>query len=108
MALVNAYGGLRIYIPCENRVRSTHPYAQIIGTKNLKRLSRAYGCVHFQLPRATRALLALRNHVIVTAYASKSARQLAIEFDLTEDQIRRIIQKAGATQSQAKQQISLF
>lgn len=110
MAFVRHAGGLRIYIPTPERVTDDHTYAQVIGTANLRKLAEVYGHEsHFQLPKAERALLAVRNARIAAAYSThKTARELAVEYHLTESQIVRIVAAAGATAPVDRRQGALF
>ncbi|MCD6663470.1 MAG: hypothetical protein LT082_08730 [Comamonas sp.] len=108
--LVHAYGGLRIYIPTPARVRQDHPIAKLIGADRLAALAEVYGAeAHFPLPKAERALLAVRNARIVQAYTThKTARELAAEYQLTERQIERIVAAAGAAAPVDRSQATLF
>lgn len=110
LALVQVYGGLRIYIPTPARARPDHPIAKIIGHDNLLALANMYEAeAHFLLPKATHALLALRNARITTAYATvKTVRDLAIEYGLTERQIERIVAAAGVKAPVDRRQAKLF
>lgn len=110
MALVRVYGGLRLYIPTEQRVHPDHPIAQLIGEPALRRLAAHYGGLpHFALPKAERALIATRNARIAAAYAAdKTVRQLAIEHCLTERQVERIIAASGVQAPAQRRQTSLF
>lgn len=96
LALVNRWGGLRIYVPTPDRCTVEHPMAQVIGLDKLLVLAEEYGGnEHRQLPKARKALLALRNARIVAARGQKSARDLAMEHGLTEGQIIRVWAAAG-------------
>jgi hypothetical protein len=99
MALVQVYGGLRIFIPSPAYVSADHPIAKIIGVDKLMALSNTYGQEdHFPLPMAMHALKALRNQAIAHDYRyGKSARELAIEYGMSEKTIQRITSKMGAT-----------
>lgn len=110
MDFVHAYGGLRIYIPTPERCHADHPYAQVIGQDNLRRLAQVYGQEdHFPLPKAEAALLAVRNSRIAHAYGHhKTARELAAEYRLTERQIERIVAAAGVTAPVDRRQATLF
>ena len=110
MALVQRFGGLRIFIPTTDRVTADHQFAQIIGTDNLAKLADAYGGLeHFQLPKAEKALLAVRNARIAADYrTTKTARQLAAEHRLTEGQVVRILSAQGATAPTDRRQAPLF
>lgn len=90
MLLVERFGGLRIYVPLNPS--ADHHFAQLIGLDNLRKLSQVYGREdHFELPKAERALIALRNAKIKADYGPKSIRQLAAEHSLTERHITRIV-----------------
>jgi Mor family transcriptional regulator len=109
MALVERFGGLRIYVPTPERATAEHPYAALIGIDNLLKLAHDYGGLpHFQLPKAERALKAIRNAKIVEDYAHKSARQLAAEHRLTESQVGRILATSGVTAAPDRRQGGLF
>lgn len=90
MLLVERFGGLRIYIPL--KPTADHHFAQLIGLDNLRKLSEVYGREdHFELPKAERALLAIRNAKMKAEHGPKSIRQLAAEHRLTERQVTRIV-----------------
>ena len=110
MALVRHTGGLRIYIPTPDRVTPDHPFAHVMGLENLLKLAEAYGGEsHFQLPKAERALIQVRNARIAEAYRThKTARELACEYHLTESQIVRIVAAMGATAPVDRRQAVLF
>lgn len=107
---VEAYGGLRIYVPAPKNCTPDHPYSKIIGIDNLRKLATVY-CQedHFQLPRGTHALLDARNKAIAHAYSThKTARELAVQYKLTETQIGRIIGRLGAKPPRDRRQATLF
>jgi Mor family transcriptional regulator len=108
--LVRVYGGLRIYIPTPERVHSDHQLAKIIGVDRLMTLAKVYGGEdHFTLPKAERAILALRNARIAHAYGHhKTVRELAMEHRLTERQIERIVAAAGVSAPADRRQSTLF
>jgi Mor transcription activator family len=93
LALAERYGGLRIYVP--QNPTPEHQYAQVIGYDNLVALAAVYGGeAHFQLPKAHRALRALRDAKIRSEYGPKSLRQLAADYHLTERHVSRIASDA--------------
>lgn len=111
MALVRAVGGLRVYFPTPERVTPEHPYAALIGFENLLKIAHTEyaGMEHIQLPKAERALKAVRNARIAADYAgSKTARELATEHGLTESQIARIVASMGVTAPPDRRQRALF
>lgn len=104
MALVERFGGLRIYIPANPG--PDHQLSQLIGYENLQNLSKEYGTgERLDLPKAERALTGLRNAKIIAQYGPKSMRTLAAEHHLTERQITRIL---AAAQAQNDSQTDLF
>lgn len=110
MALVRVYGGVRVYFPTVDRATPDHPYAAIIGLDKLLKLSEEYGGLpHFQLPKAERALLAVRNARIAADYSTdKTARKIAAEYGLTEGQVVRIVAALGARPPPDRRQRPLF
>lgn len=110
MALVQKWGGLRVYFPTPERVTEEHPYAVVIGTNALVKLAEEYGGLpHFQLPKAERALQAVRNARIAAEYATnKTAREIAAEYGLTEGQVVRIVASMGVTAPLDRRQRALF
>lgn len=94
MLLVERFGGLRIYIPANPT--QDHPFAELIGYENLAALSSEYGIdgtgLRFELPRAMRALNAVRNARIRSDFlGGKSVRALASANRLTERHVTRIV-----------------
>lgn len=110
MALVQGWGGLRVYFPTPDRVTVDHPYVKAIGLDALKKLSREYGGLpHFQLPKAERALQAVRNARIAADYSTnKTARQIAAEYGLTERQVVRLVGSMGVFAPKERRQRTLF
>ena len=110
MALVQKWGGLRVYFPTPERATEEHPYASVIGMDALLKLAEEYGGLpHFQLPKAERALQAVRNARIAAEYATnKTAREIAAEYGLTEGQVVRIVASMGVTAPLDRKQRALF
>lgn len=110
MALVHEWGGLRVYFPTPDRVTVDHPYAKVIGVEALTTLAREYGGLpHFQLPKAERALQAVRNARIAADYSTeKTARQIAADYGLTEGQVLRIVAAVGIGPPKNRRQRALF
>lgn len=97
-------------VPTPDRVSDAHHLAQVVGLDNLRKLAEVYsGEDHFQLPKAERALLAVRNARIASDYSThKTARQLAAEYRLTERQVTRILSDLGAAAPMDRRQGALF
>lgn len=110
MALVQRWGGLRVYFPTPDRVTPDHQYVPLIGMDALRKLAGEYGGQpHFQLPKAERALQAVRNARIAADYATaKTAREIAAEHGLTESQVVRIVAAMGVTAPPDRRQRALF
>ena len=110
MSLVGALGGCRLYVPTAARATPSHSLAAIIGFENLLKLADEYGGQsHFQLPKADRALKAVRNAQIAQAYAkAQTARELAQAFGLTEGQVVRIVAQQGVSAPPDRRQNQLF
>ena len=110
MALVQKWGGLRVYFPTPERVTEDHSYASVIDMDALLKLAEEYGGLpHFQLPKAERALQAVRNARIAAEYATnKTAREIAAEYGLTEGQVVRIVSSMGVTAPIDRRQRALF
>lgn len=110
MALVQQWGGLRVYFPTPDRVTPDHPFAKVIGVEALLKLANEYGGLpHFQLPKAERALRAVRDARIAADYATdKTAREIAAEYGITESQVCRIVAAMGVTAPPDRRQRALF
>lgn len=90
MEIVKRRGGVRLYIPKNPHIE--HDLAKLIGLENLIKLSRVYGLEdHFDIPKAHRLMLQVRNDKIRAEYGPKSAAQLAREHQLCERQIWSIV-----------------
>ncbi len=90
LKLVDHYGGVRLYVPV--KYDSEHVLVRQIGAPAATILIEHYGGEeHFDIPKAERALRAVRDRRIRAEYAFKSRRRLAREYDLTERQIGNIV-----------------
>lgn len=106
MKVVDAYGGTRLRIPLE--ATDDHPLAELIGKEKLVLLTRHFLGHRFDLPKATAALLHIRNSKIIAEYGPKSTRQLALEHGLCERQIWNIVARAQVIKTVVPEQNSLF
>ncbi|MEW5905120.1 MAG: Mor transcription activator family protein [Pseudomonadota bacterium] len=88
MTLVQARGGVRLYVP-KLEMEDDHYLVQLLGREAAEKLQTMYGGdEHFDLPKAERAMLAVRDATIRRLRASgTSVRSLALEYGLTERQI---------------------
>lgn len=90
MRLVQAYGGVRLYVP-KLELEDDHSLVRLIGSEAAKKLQAMYGGEpHFDIPKAERALRAVRDAEIRAKRPHTSVRLLALENRLTERQIRTI------------------
>ncbi|MER2514092.1 MAG: Mor transcription activator family protein [Nitrosomonas ureae] len=93
MKLVDRYGGTcGLYIPKE--IQHDHELAQIIGYESAQKICQRFGGVsQFDIPKAKRMELILRNNRIRQDRASLSRAKLALKYNLTERQISKILNK---------------
>lgn len=89
MAIVHHYGGVRLYVPKE--IPADHPLAQMIGMGNAMTLSDAYGGETLEIARAEAAIREIRDNEIREQWPALSQRQLALKYNTTERNIRRIL-----------------
>ena len=75
---------------------------EMIGLKNVLKLSRYFMGDKIYLPKAERILAPARNRRIRREYNGRNAKELAKEYDLTTNQILQIVRDLDPTQ------ISLF
>lgn len=104
MALVNAYPGLRLKVPFglrESHVRTR--LAGIMGTEAADTFIAVYAGNDLLIPRCADALRAARNQAIIGAYdrGEKSVSQLALDYSLTDRQIRSILKCGDSGQAVA-------
>lgn len=91
MTLVQARGGVRLYVP-KLELDDDHYLVQLLGREAAEKLQNAYGGdEHFDIPKAERALRAVRDSKIrYQRRCDLSVSSLALEYRLTERQIRTI------------------
>lgn len=100
LTLVEHYGGVRLYVPV--KYDPGHPLVKQIGHYAASKLIEVYAGEHFDMPKAEKALRAVRNRKIRAMYGQKSQRRLAMEFGLTEKQIRNILADMSTEYTQEK------
>ena len=110
MALLQKWGGPRVYFLTPERATEEHPYAVVIGIDALLKLAKEYeGLPHFQLLKAKRALQAVCNARIAAEYSTnKTVQEIAAEYGLTEGQVARIVASMGLTAPLDRRQRPLF
>lgn len=92
LRLVEALGGVDIWVPEQDHLHHQHALVEIIGMEDARRLSLRYARERITLPRCVAAMRAARDAHIRQEYAGGiSARRLALEHHLTERQVRNIV-----------------
>lgn len=90
MKLVEAYGGVRLYVPKE-WMEDDHPLVKLLGRASAEKLQSVYGGeMHFDIPKAVTALRVVRDTQIRAKRTQASVRELALEYRLTERYIHMI------------------
>lgn len=99
LTIVEHWGGLRLYVPRD--VTEDHALAKRIGIEAARLLAEHYGEDRWPIPKALRALRAVRDHHIVTNPDGLSVYDLVRRFGLTERQIYKIRARAGVAEKPA-------
>ena len=102
LKLVEAFGGIRVYVPSEDTLRSSehlardgHPLARAIGVEAACKLARLRSGEFLDLPRATAYMRAMRDAAIRDGLENASAAALAIQYHTTRRNIFRIKAAGG-------------
>lgn len=85
LKLIQRWPGVRLYIP--QQIGPEHEIAQCIGHRAATRLAKHLGNEVITIARAAQAMRAARNRKIIKESRTKSARQQALEYGMTERQI---------------------
>lgn len=106
LTIVKHYGGVRLYVPMT--MTPDHILARLIGFDAAIKLAKEFGGMdHFDIPRAAEAVRAVRNRDISEKYMKgKSLRLLAIEYQMTERSILKIL--ATCSVNNNERQTKLF
>lgn len=90
--IASHYGGTRLWVPANMQVN--HPLARLIGFDQAVKLCTRYRCEYLSIPRAARAIKAMRNAAIVSRYlAGEKAKSLAREYGIHERMIWYILSR---------------
>lgn len=89
MAIVEKWGGLPLYVA--SQPTSDSDLARLIGLDAAQLLGREYGGDRPHIPKAGKALRALRDARIRAEHADKSIRQLVLDYGLSERRICEIL-----------------
>lgn len=93
MAIVQQYGGVRLYVPKE--ITEDHPLIKLVGICNAVTLSDSYGGETLEIALAENALRKIRDKEIRDQWPTLSQRKLALKYRTTERHIRRILACGG-------------
>lgn len=105
--LMNLCGGTRVYIPQVENCNAQHYLAQAIGLDNLIKLAHEFACDRIEVPVGYHAFKEQRNKEIIERFEKGSHQsELALDYGLTERQIRTIVAKRAPVVD--KNQLPLF
>lgn len=92
MQIVQRHGGTRLWVPALiETLAPDHKLVKLVGMAAARTLSEQYGGETLEIPKAERALRAIRDKAIREQWPAKSQSQLATEYNLTERQVRTIL-----------------
>lgn len=92
MQIVQRHGGTRLWVPALiETLAPDHKLVKLVGMAAARTLSEQYGGETLEIPKAERALRAIRDKAIREQWPAKSQSQLAREYNLTERQVRKIL-----------------
>lgn len=92
MQIVQRHGGTRLWVPAlVETLAPDHKLVKLVGMAAARTLSEQYGGETLEIPKAERALRAIRDKAIREQWPAKSQSQLATEYNLTERQVRTIL-----------------
>ena len=94
--LLQAYGGLRIYLPHPHLLSAEHPLAQALGLETARALCRHVGCPDkFDVPTGRNLYRQWRDRELRAArQQGASIRTLAVRFHLSERRVCRVLAQA--------------
>lgn len=84
LRLVDNFGGVPIYVPHPSRVKMGSKVAEVIGVEAVQKLATAWPSEHVMIPRGVEFLRRKRAAEIHAKAGTKSARELALEYEMTE------------------------
>lgn len=87
IALVERWGGIRVFVPRADNLHEAHPLVQALGPEAARKLAEYFDGSELPVPRAAAALRRLRDETIRAARGEAPAARLAREHGLTERQI---------------------
>jgi Mor family transcriptional regulator len=105
MKLVEAFGGVRIYLPLPENVTADNEVAKVIGVEATRKLAEAWGGRYARptIPLARRHFRAVVKAEIRRERADKTIPELARKYQTTERNIYRYLGEAPPDPERAKQ-----
>lgn len=103
LLIVEVYGGTRLNVP--KVLEADHPLARLVGLQEAQQIARRFGGDRPLVPKALRALTAIRDTQIKANAEGHSVPELARRHGLGE---RRIYQIRGEAEPEANPNRSLF
>jgi Mor family transcriptional regulator len=92
LQLVEARGGVRVYVPEPENLSRDHVLVQVLGEQNARLLAQRFGGDPLDLPRCAAALRAARNTSIRCERANgERPAAIALRHGLTERQVYSIL-----------------
>ena len=92
LSLVQAFGGMSLYVPARDNLGVVHSIAQIIGIEHAKRLAHEYGPGTINVPNLKRELAKIQHkQMIERRRAGKTISKIAAEFCCTERWVKIIV-----------------
>lgn len=96
MQLVDQYGGIDLLVPA--KYLPQHPLVKLLGEDAARKLIHHHTGERIYVPRGAKALRCVRNRAIIQAYdeGQGSAAVLALQYHLSERQVRTILNTPDA------------
>lgn len=90
LKLAERFGGIRVYVPQQERLTLGHPIVRLIGIGAARALAKIRGGERRDMPRCAKALRRARDAAVRREYSAAAASKLALKYHLTERQIYQI------------------
>lgn len=99
MRLVDKYGGTKVYVPKSAELGGEHPLVELLGADAARALTEDRGGEWLGVPRCAAMLRGRRDREVLSRYErdGKSARAIALEFQVTERTVWRILGRSDLT-----------
>lgn len=91
-ALMQAWGGTRLYVPKPDNLKLNHPIVLRIGSYQAERLANRYGGTRLEVPCYSSHLKALRNKEVVNQYEGGiKIEAIALNYGISARGVKNII-----------------